>query len=264
MDMNRILFVLALFCSALAPLHAEEVTEVMRAHVYEVLKPKDEHAFTMYKKTIIQVSIDEGITPKGSPDDKIYQAMEIDRLYEKNEIAATNKFNDKPVRIKGKAVEIGLDALNNGYIRIGKGFGYVNLDINKDDPAIQKISSGDTVDMMCKVGEYTFHTLNFKGCVPSKGVEAVIARNRTEGISFNTPDNGQAIIEALLYKTNEKYFTTNCNKSQKKCLSAIKKKFYLDDKGWKKVISDIKKFIEDNELVAWATIKTKLYSTHTQ
>lgn len=244
------LVLLMCFFSVQSLAATDNTAEVINAHIFNTLKPKDERIFEIYKKSIIEIETPR-VVPESSPEFKIYGTKEIISAFNKNEIKATNKFIGKKIRVKGVAIEIGLNALDNGFVRAGSEFSYVIMAIDKKDPAMQNIVAGDNIEMVCIVDKYNFHIVYLDGCITAKAVSKAMAERDFQGVKYEAPERYPSAMAAIIFKINEDFFNKKCNKAGEACKKAIYKKLFLTDKEKKKARESVVSFLNENNIHEW-------------
>lgn len=201
---------------------ATENGSVTKEYIYTALKPNNAKAYRIYKEEYVKIGA-IGVVPASSPEHKTYNTKDLVTAFSKNEISATNKFSGRKIRIKAKANEIGLNATGKGFISSGSWGQSIVMAVDKNDKQIQGMSAGETVDMICTVGNYTFKTVYLDECVPASEETVKIAIKRVEGFNFNTPDTLTAAVISAFYKSNEKHLESACLKSASYCRNEILK-----------------------------------------
>ncbi|HGE8287181.1 TPA: hypothetical protein ACGD4M_002690 [Serratia marcescens] len=253
--MTKRLFWVSLFSLFSTVAHASETLTDKQA--YETIKPKDERVFLLYmdalKNEFTKGTMENEVPTKESPDKKIYSAKDLDSAYKKNEITATDKYKGKAVRVKDIAQKIGINALNDAFVRAGSNLygDVVVMSVDKNSESIKKMSAGDKIDMVCRVGRYNLDTLYLEKCTTSE--EA--ARNSVSlflegGNTYHTPQSKSFLSMVVAYKANEGVLSKSCQISAEQCIKTLNS--VTSQAGYKQ---KMKQFIEKNGILSWSNSK---------
>ncbi|MDC0719109.1 OB-fold protein [Nannocystis bainbridge] len=93
--------------------------------------------------------------PKAPQIDARVTARELFEAYEKNEIAADNRFKDKLLEVSGKVDNVGKDLLDTPYVALSTGgkFDILGVQAFFDDaslPKLANLSKGQDVTVACR------------------------------------------------------------------------------------------------------------------
>ncbi|MDE9483690.1 hypothetical protein [Xenorhabdus bovienii] len=140
--------------------------------------------------------------------------MDIIREYKRNELAANNKFQGKPIRVLSKAINISADMFGNGVITTGSPFGgdHLSLRVDKNDPEVLNLVAGERIDMVCTGYKYVLDSPILKDCKTSKEYANETVKKMGEEIN---------LISYILYFSAEKELAKHCKNDKQECLNSI-------------------------------------------
>ncbi|MDS0828889.1 OB-fold protein [Serratia marcescens] len=225
--------------------------------VNEALTPNDSKSFvsllSALRNEFTRVTISNNSQTLSSPDKKTYSAKDLTLAYKKNEITATEKFKGKTLRVRDKVQKIGLTVLNDGFIRAGtERYGdVIVMSVDKNNDSIRKMSTGDTVDMVCTVGDFSLETLYLKKCITTEeAARKSVSLSLEGGDSYHLPESRAYLAIITMYKVNEKDLSEACSKSEDTCIKAVNAITSKDGYEQK-----MKQYIEKNGILDWANTK---------
>ncbi|EPH0541229.1 OB-fold protein [Serratia marcescens] len=253
--MIKRLFWVSLFSLFSTATHASET--LTDNQVDEIIKPKDERVFLLYmsalKNEFTKGTMENEIPTKESPEQKIYSAKDLDSAYKKNEITATEKYKGKTVRIKDIAQKIGLNALDNAFVRAGANLygDVVIMSVDKNSESVKKMSTGDKIDMVCRVGGYNLDTLYLEKCTTSEEeARRSVSLSLEGGDTYHVPQSKSFLSMVVAYKANEEELSKSCQISAEQCIKTLNG--VTSQTGYKQ---KMKQFIEKNGILAWSNSK---------
>ncbi|MCG3471091.1 hypothetical protein L7750_12005 [Xenorhabdus bovienii] len=135
--------------------------------------------------------------------------MDIIREYRRNELAANNKFQGKPIRVLSKAINISADMFGNGVITTGS---RLSLRVDKNDPEVLNLVAGEKIDMVCTGYKYVLDSPILKDCKTSKEYANETVKKMGEEIN---------LISYILYFSAEKELAKHCKTDKQECLDNI-------------------------------------------
>lgn len=236
---------------------ASESGPLTDEQVFEALKPKEPDVFKLYlsalKNEFTKGTLNNEIPTNESPDKKIYSAKDLDSAYKKNEITATEKYKGKTIRIKDVAQKIGLTALNDAFIRTGAELygDVVIMSVDKNSEQVKKMSAGNKIDMVCKVGSYTIETLYLDKCITTEQAARKSVSSYLEGgDSYHLPQSKAYLSMVVAYKANEDELSKACSKSSEQCIKELNG--ITSKTGYKE---KMKKHVEKNGILNWSSSK---------
>lgn len=228
--------------------------------VAEVKSFTDEEAFSYLKpgnpelyKNIVEsiaygdayLSLEKGKS-YGGIDLQPHSAKNLASEFEKNEITATDKYKDKPIRIKGNVRSVSLDAFGNGVINIGDGaspMGNVIASVDKNAEWVRRSSKGEKIDVICNITGYVMLNIAAK-CDEALNVAKVIAEKEIgQPRQFSLPKTKYRARFPIFVKMNEKELSKSCEVSGKRCFTTLSQ--ILDGKK-----ADVRK--ADKRILLWA------------
>lgn len=217
-----------ILCAVISlPAFSAETMPFSDAEVLAYLKPSSEDVFsnavTIMVKNDAEASLQKNITKHGTKLTP-FTVKEVAKEFDKNEITATEKYKDRPIRIKGVVNKIGLDALDRGVITISGGGSFAgNLvaSVDKTSEWVRESSKGNTVDLMCKISGYVM--LNVAAMCESSLIYTQALVKKEYGLQdvFSLPRNKFSAIFAYTIKVNEKEIAESCSKPDDNCFKKI-------------------------------------------
>ncbi|MDE9456121.1 hypothetical protein [Xenorhabdus bovienii] len=179
-------------------------------------QPKHPEILKNVKEVVIQDAIDAFLN-KGNGGAFAFRDavigpltdMDIIREYKRNELAANNKFQGKPIRVLSKAINISADMFGNGVITTGS---RLSLRVDKNDPEVLNLVAGKRIDMVCTGYKYVLDSPILKDCKTSKEYANETVKKMGEEIN---------LISYILYFSAEKELAKHCKTDKQECLDNI-------------------------------------------
>lgn len=222
--MKKILF----FCVfASLPAVSAETIPFSDAEVLAYLKPSSDNIFTNAVTVLVEneaeASLQNNKTHGGfklTP----HSVKTIAKDFDNNEITATEKYNNKAIRIKGVVKKIGLDALGRGALTVSGGGSFTgNLvaSVDKTSDWVKKLSKGDTVDLICNISGYVMLNIAAKCDDSLSYTKRIIKKEYGVQDVFQIPKTASFAYLSYMIKTNEKAMGESCSKPNDNCFKTI-------------------------------------------
>lgn len=225
--MNKVIMLFLLLVSPIS-IAGENADAMTDKQAYEYLKPDNEKTFynivNGFAYNAATGALRAGKTIGGQTFDK-KTPDELIEEFERNEIVASDYYNNRLIIVRGAVKKISIDVMGNGSINVGgkKSIGGgVIFKVDKNSEWVRALSKGDDVVLMCNIDKYLLFNLSARCDLAENIMMDLIKKEFSIDGEWNKPKRRTSAAMYAYFRMVEKEIGGKCDDNYKNCATAMR------------------------------------------